>query len=749
MAQHGGSGRSWRASGREVTPMHERGLQLLIVLATMLFSVSCSGDKHLPLSNPPEYNPKKAYSTSAVPPSGPAMAVAKSVEQGPPPIQLPPLEPGPNEQGQWKKVRVNPESLQLFKDVKGPCDALTKIVQGLGSTQLFFGKDGKSFKQLLGPQAESVAQTLDQQLFDNFKAQLGPTVADCPSPASGRKNSLGKPHHAPRRILAAGPSDSSFQLAQAMAPGGERERYTITKGSVNIPIPPDAVGRKSREWRIEEGNTQETAGDRKGFSLINGGYARKCPSADSGEVGAYAVEGDYEFTLVVDQTINYSNGVRTEYNARSIHATLKGRVGDDAMLQYVDLDASLVIGQGGTNTPTRFAHQRQHVRFVPDRRTGGMPSQFLNWSVSEWDSALASEGQSEAMNTLLLAVTIFSGPFYLAAEGEWTTANTCVEIIFNPPTKTKKFEPNASTPVKTELRTKKDQALVPAKFKEVKERPREGNGRVSPREEGSEISRPATFTYRAPGTRVPHSGFRVKAVSRAGVAEEKDGEWELAPSAYVLEFKSHIVQEPMNFMHPQFGMQMSSNGFDAYVEATVPLRRREDDGQWVGEGVMQYNTRTTTQPAQCEIRIQGTGTTTFHVNGGSISSDPEPFAVNLIILPGQSGEVAETHCTSAQSPAKLKELLQSQGAQVGDAHTVTKGGGWSSAFSFTRFKTFNWNKKGYDIGGWAQVLNSDVVAKKTMRANCSTAMSRCQEETTLILRLAEDSESGSGASSQP
>jgi hypothetical protein len=210
----------------------------------------------------------------------------------------------------------------------------------------------------------------------------------------------------------------------------------------------------------------------------------------------------------------------------------------------------------------------------------------------------------------------------------------------------------------------------------------------------------------------------------------------LAPSAYILEFKSHIVQEPLNLVSG-FGMQMSSNGFDAHVQATVPLQYTEDRG-WVGESVMQYATRTKTQPAQCEIRIQGTGTTTFHVNGGSIKLDPDPFAVNLIILPGQSGEVAETHCTSGNSPEKLKELFASQGVQGGDAHVTSKGGGWSGAFNFTRFRTFNWNKKGYEIGGWTQVLNSDVVAKKTMRVNCGMGLSACQEETTLILRLADE-----------
>jgi hypothetical protein len=715
--------------------------RLLILVIVALVTSSCGvGDKHLPSSNPPEYDPKKVHTAPVTPSRAPGATVTKPAEQGPPPIQFPPLEPGPNERGEWKKLPVKPEALQVFKRINSPCEAVAKMVQGLGSAQLFAGKEGQALKQALGSQADALGRSLDQQLFDNFTAQLGPNAADCPPPTPARKSRVGEPHDAARRILAAGPFNSSFQLAQASAPAGERAGYRITKDSGNIPIPSDSVGRKTWESRVEEGNTQETAGDRKGFYLINGGYAKKCPTPDGGEEGAYVVEGDYEFSMVVDQAINYSGSIRTEYHARSIHATLKGRVDDDARLQYVDLDASLVIGSGGTNRPTSFAHQRQHVRFVPDRRAGGMPSQFSNWSVSEWDSALAGAAQSDAMNTLLLAVTIFSGPFYLAAEGEWTTANTCVEIIFTPPTRTKKFVPDESTPVKTELRTKKEQALVPAKFKAAKERPREGNGRVSPREDESQLNRPATFTYQAPPTRVRHSGFRVEAVSRAGVAEAKEGEWELAPSAYVLEFKSHIVQEPLNFAHPQFGMQLSSNGFDAHVQATVPLRRRENDGEWIGEGVMQYATRAMTQPAQCEIRIQGTGKTTFHVNGGSIRLDPDPFAVKLIILPGQTEEVAETHCSSGSTHPKLRELLESQGGRGGDAHVASQGGGWRSAFNVTRFRTFIWTpgRQGYEIGGWTPVLNSDVVAKKTMRVDCGMVVSSCQEETTLILRLADE-----------
>jgi hypothetical protein len=211
----------------------------------------------------------------------------------------------------------------------------------------------------------------------------------------------------------------------------------------------------------------------------------------------------------------------------------------------------------------------------------------------------------------------------------------------------------------------------------------------------------------------------------------------------VLEFKSHIVQEALNLPSPPYGMFMSSNGFDAHVEATVPLQHTDDRG-WVGEGMMQYNTRTLTQPAACEIRTQGTGTTTFHVNGGSISSDPEPFAVNLIILPGQSGEVAETHCVGSNDQ-KLKELMAKANPGVplaNEARVVSKGGGWSGAFNVTRFTRFNRAKGGYEIGGWTPGQDSDVIAKKTIRVNCSLGLQTCREVTELTIKQAPSLDTG-------
>ena len=155
---------------------------------------------------------------------------------------------------------------------------------------------------------------------------------------------------------------------------------------------------------------------------------------------------------------------------------------------------------------------------------------------------------------------------YYNAEQKWRKpsfkADACVEIIFTPPTKTKKFVPSESTPVKTELRTKKEQAIVPAKFKEARELPRERNGTVSPSEVQSQPGAPATFTYHAPPTSVRHSGFWVGAVSRAGT---KDGEWELA-EGLSLRFSQRIMADPQS-IKAKMGMAQ----FDGIVQFDIPL----------------------------------------------------------------------------------------------------------------------------------------------------------------------------------
>ncbi len=713
--------------------------RLFLFLYVGALMASCSGvDKHLPSSNPPEYDPKKVYTTPTSLPNAPT-TVAQPTALELLRSKLDSLEMGQKPKGEGRKVPFDPNSLQLLKGVTNPCEALSRLAPGLGSAQLFAGEEGAALKKALGPDADAIARRIEEHVAESLKQSLGPGAADCLiSVRPQKKSGLSQP---PRLVRTHAPSAQPFLFAQNTIPDTSQDDYHVD----DLPLrrenaPPEWVGYKTTETMTRIGKEDRpTKGIREDYEMIIAPKAKQCPHLEGDELKGM-VDGTFEWSFMMFRA---TPGPQSVLYRRKVLATLKGEVGDDAQLKKeVKFEATVTIQHIGTELP-HFSHSPTITgQFSIDQRTG-IPQELKIITVSGFSEGEAQARDAQLSGTLTALMAWFSVPDYVNAQTIWNNPNICVEMTFTPPTKAKKFVPNESTSVKTELRTKKEQTLVPAKFKEAKERPRERNGTVSPREAQSQPGAPATFTYQAPTARVRHSGFWVGAVSRAGVAEAKEGEWELAPAAYVLEFKSHIVQEPLNLVNPQFGMFMSSNGFDAHVQATIPLQHTDDRG-WVGDGVMQYATRTTTQPAQCEIRTQGTGTTTFHVNGGSIKLDPEPFAVNLTILPGQSRELAETHCTSGNTPEKLKELFATQGVQGGEAHFASKGGGWSGAFNFTRFRTFNWNKNGYEIGGWTQVLNSDVVAKKTMTVNCSMRLSACREETMLTLRLAD--EPGAGAS---
>ncbi|MDX2251212.1 MAG: hypothetical protein NW202_02915 [Nitrospira sp.] len=722
--------------------MPTRSALLLILMISM---ASCGGgDKHLPSSNPPEYDPNKVYTTPAAPPTAPA-TVATPTEFERFKAQLESLEAGQKAKGEGKKIPFDQNSLRLFKGVTTPCEALLRLVPRVGSAQLFEEKEGVALRKALGPDAEGIAHRMDEQVAESLKRSLAPGAADCPISVRPRKNSrFIDQSQPPRLVLAHTTPDLPLLLAQTTVPETSQDDYNVQKSSSRENAPPDWVGYKSMETMQRIGKEgRPTQGIREDYMMIIAPKAKRCPDSEGW------VEGTFEWFIILyratpDQGVLYR---------RHVVAELKGKVDDDAKVQYVDFDARITLQHIGTQL-TLYSHTYgSRGRFTIDQQMMGVPQEFRTLTVSDFSAGEAEAIDANLVANLTLIVAYFSGLTYFEAQTEWNKPNTCVEITFTPATKTKKFVPSESTPVKTELRTKKEQAIVPAKFKGARERPREGNGRVSPREEKSELNRPATFTYQTPATKVQHSGFWVSAKSRAGVAEVKDGEWELAPSAYVLEFKSRIVQEPTDVLS-SWGLTVSANGFDAQVEARVPLQHTEDRG-WVGQGVMHYVTRTTTHPTLCEIRIQGTGTTTFHVNGGSISLDPEPFAVKLIILPGQTEEMAVVHCesTTARGSEKIKELLATQGVQGGNAHSSTRSGGWRAAFNLSRFLSFIWTpgRQGYEIGGWTQVLNSDIVAKKTMSVDCGRSAglgaTLCQEETTLTLKLAD--EPSAGASPRP
>ena len=677
--------------------------RLVLLLSVALLTAGCGGgDKHLPSSNPPEYDPKKVYTAPAVSPSTPVQTSAKPAEPGPPPIQLPPLEPGPNEKGEWKKVPVNPESLQLLKGVKNTCEALTKMVQGLGSAQLFAGKDGQLLKQSLGSQAESVARSLDQQLFDNFKAQLGSNVADCPSPAPARKSSGLEEFFPPGRVVRTnGLSNGSFQLAQAPAVPASEDDYTETKSESRQEAPPGWVGWKTTTRTTRIGNKRETAGNTRSIVVILGGKVLKCPTPDG------VVAGDFEYAVVLDQTIVESGVTRMVHIGLHASATLKGQVGDDAKVQYVEGDLSTAAERNGTDVPTSLRRRRSQFRFTLSRDEfhPGFPTNITPISGTSWDIEGATQQEDGFAGSAAGAVMFWGGQTYLEAQEEWHKPNTCVEIVFAPATKTHKLGPNELVAVKTELRTKKEQTVVPAKFKEAKERPRERNGNVSPRQAESQPGAPATFTYKAPATRVRHSGFRVGAVSRAGVAE---GEWEVAEGAYILEFQSRIVDR-----HPTAPAESVAAG-------NVTLTFVEEKDMYRGRGMVGYQTGPPPNRAPCSSLIMGHGTTRLDVAG---------MFIRLAERTGTGGSQV------ASADIELHYLIHPTNETVRPWTMVEFRCVPGEEFPYPFFYPIYAVSRGAEeinlLKGWTYVGRNGVVATKTLHGNCGDL---CEDVTVFTLK---------------
>ena len=518
--------------------------RFLLLLSMTLLSYGCGGDNHLPSSNPPEYDPKKVYTAPAAPPSIPSASSrpTQSTEFERLKAQLESLEAGQNVRGEGKKIPFDQSSLPRFKGVTNPCEALSRLAPGLGSTQLFAGADGAALKKALGPDADGIARRMDEHIAEGLKHSLGPSVVDCPISVRPRKSSrFIDQSQPPRIILAHTTPDRPLLLAQTTVPETSQDDYDVQKSLRRENVPPDWVGYKSTEIMTRIGKKPHTEGIREHYELVIVPKAKRCPDPEG------LVEGTFEWSFVMFRATTGPQGEpHGVLYRRHVTVDLKGTVDNEAQLKkVVEFDATVTLQHIGTELPYYSQPHRVQGEFSIDHGTG-LPQELKIITVSGFSEGEAQIKDAQLIGTLTALMAYFSGQEYVAAQHEWNKPNTCVEITFTPATKTKKFVLNESTPVKTELRTKKEQALVPAKFKEAKERPRERNGTVSPREAESQPGTPATFTYQAPATKVRHSGFWVGAISRAGVAEVLNGEWELADSGLRLRFSQRIMADPQS-----------------------------------------------------------------------------------------------------------------------------------------------------------------------------------------------------------
>ena len=99
---------------------------LLIALAALLTTSCGGGDKHLPSSNPPEYEPKKVYSAPSPAPSRPPAQLAKPTELELLQRKLQSLESGPDPKGRVEEGTVQ---FRLAAATQGSHQSLRGLVE--------------------------------------------------------------------------------------------------------------------------------------------------------------------------------------------------------------------------------------------------------------------------------------------------------------------------------------------------------------------------------------------------------------------------------------------------------------------------------------------------------------------------------------------------------------------------------------------------------------------------------------------
>ena len=228
---------------------------------------------------------------------------------------------------------------------------------------------------------------------------------------------------------------------------------------------------------------------------------------------------------------------------------------------------------------------------------------------------------------------------------------------------------------------------------------------MSPRQAESQPGAPATFTYKAPATRVRHSGFRVGAVSRAGVAE---GEWEVAEGAYILEFQSRIVDR-----HPTAPAESVAAG-------NVTLTFVEEKDMYRGRGMVGYQTGPPPNRAPCSSLIMGHGTTRLDVAG------------MLIILSERTGAGGSQ---VASADIELHYLIhptnETERLYTMVNYQCVPGELVPYPFFYSLYAVSRGAEEINLLKGWTYVGRNGVVATKTLRGNCGDL---CEDVTVFTLK---------------
>lgn len=277
------------------------------------------------------------------------------------------------------------------------------------------------------------------------------------------------------------------------------------------PAPAGYEGRTDGYSTTAVGNTDATRGKKFVSHFSLGNEIKICPQADGTSEGDGALSGGIEYTDAAGAAISVQ-----------VHATAKykGKVGDNALLDgpitaEIDYTFKQTGSWGGHGAKLSAANidDAQHVTIKFLIKPGEMTPSY-----NAFEGGDPAQGHLSEAFTAGTIVTFWSAIFYSAAETDWTKANRCAQIVFDPPSESRQPVPGSEVKVNAQVKSKAG-GVTKANYSDPQAFP--GGGSVLGNG-SSDVGSPAIFTYTAPNKTAEKMGFEVDAGSRAGVAK---AEW--------------------------------------------------------------------------------------------------------------------------------------------------------------------------------------------------------------------------------
>jgi hypothetical protein len=672
--------------------------RIIYASITLLLIQGCGGgDKHLPSSNPPEYDPKKVYSSTSSPPTQPAPQLAKPEPRATPPP--PPMDPDALRQAletadRTRAILEKTASLDSKRQIHTILEMLMMGEQAPAELRPAFRESFDARKaqihRAFDKQYERLQQTLDGE--SKLPAMHPPVrKSDGSEPFSlYRVNTTARP---PWIHLLQGHGGITVSLEPDCC--GAWRIATIPSSAFDGDGFNVEIKSGGRYWpdndHVGEGDaitttTKVVAGDKGSIKVKilkkNRGVVRRCPSASGIVPGAASIYEEMGYHVATPAT-NRSAGIFVHDQAKT-----EAQTDQEGLVQEIKMDITAADLDG---------------------ETGQVLRQTSGTAVKKRDSPVSCSGCDQRTTEAAKRLGDLISWNYYQAEQKWnnppTKADACVRIHFTPATKTVTVAPGKSRKVKAELRTVTGEERTEGRLFEV-----QGlrDGKATPTEAKTTPEEPAVFTFTAPQKKCSKSdapGFRVSnSSSRAGRAGPE--EWEIT-CEYVLEFQSRIVDRD------------DTAPAESVAAGKVRLTFVEGKDMYSGSGTIGYQTGPPPNRDPCSNLIMGHGTTRLDVAGLFITiiedTPSADITLHYVIHPTSETERPIAYPDGQCAPGKPLPYPFFYGK-----YAVSRG-----------VPEINLLK------GWTYVGRDGVVATKTLRGRCGDF---CEDLTVFTLKEAEGSE---------